>query len=125
GEWHDLYLAIDVNLLADVFERFRDITYQDCGLDPARYVSVPGLAKDMILKGNPHIKEDNFSFPFEVELIHTFNSDIYLICENAIRGGITLISTRFSEANDYTKIIDVDANNLYGWAMSQYLPYQK
>lgn len=122
GEWHDLYLAIDVNLLADVFENFRSMIYDDCGLDAVRYVSLPGLAKDMMLKSKPHRKQGEFVFPFEIDLIHCYQSDLYLLCDNAIRGGITLVPKRFAQAKKGNKIIDVDANNLYGWAMVQYLP---
>ena len=54
--------------------------------------------------------------------------------EKGLRGEISYISKRFSEQNnkcmkiyDSKKeskyIIDLDANNWYGWAMSQYLPY--
>ena len=56
-----------------------------------------------------------------------------MIFEKGIRGGITQISKRYAEANnkymkDYnpskpsTYIQYLDANNLYGWAMSQSLP---
>ena len=65
------------------------------------------------------------------ELISDIGS--YYSDEKELRGGISSISKRFSEANnkymknyDPTKeskyIIDLDANNLYGWVMSQYLP---
>lgn len=126
GEWHDLYLAIDVNLLADVFENFRDIIYEDCGLDAVRYVSLPGLSKDILLKQKGYVLHaDTLNYyPFEIQLINKYNIDLYYLCDQAIRGGITLISKRFARRDAYTrtKIIDIDANNLYGWAMCQYLP---
>ena len=40
-----------------------------------------------------------------------------------IRGGTAFICTRLAEASEGEKIIYLDANNLYGWAMSQKLPY--
>ena len=51
-----------------------------------------------------------------------------------MRGGFSYIAKRHSNVNDkYVEcydtskeskyIIDLVANNLYGWAMSQYLPY--
>ena len=40
-----------------------------------------------------------------------------------IRGGTAFICTRLAEASEDEKIIYLDANNLYGWAMSQKLPY--
>ena len=60
--------------------------------------------------------------------------DKYYFLEKGLRGGISYISKRFSEANnlcmknyDPTKeskyIINLHGNNLYGWAMCHYLPY--
>lgn len=60
--------------------------------------------------------------------------DMLLFFENSIRGGISQCCTRYFEANNkymgdrYKKFKDdsfilyLDANNLYGWAMSQKLP---
>jgi hypothetical protein len=63
---------------------------------------------------------------------------MFTFFEGGMRGGISVISNRFARANnpclkpeDYDKnkpnsyICYLDANNLYGWAMSQYLPYGK
>jgi hypothetical protein len=49
-EYHNIYLKTDVVLLADIFQRFREVSYNDYGLDPLNYVSVPGLAWDAMLK---------------------------------------------------------------------------
>ena len=62
------------------------------------------------------------------------DTDMYLFIEKGIRGGISYIAKRFSKANnkyiqsyDNKKprlfIVYLDVNNLYGWGMSQYLPY--
>ena len=59
---------------------------------------------------------------------------MYLFIVKGMRGGISYIAKRYSKANnkpmtDYDSreesiyIIYLEANNLYGWAMSQYLPY--
>ena len=50
GEYHDLYLRSDILLLADVFENFRGACLENYGLDPAHYLSSPGLAWDAMLK---------------------------------------------------------------------------
>ena len=52
---------------------------------------------------------------------------MYTFIEDSIRGGISMISTRYADIPDIVKelrthLIYLDANNLYGWAMSQYLP---
>ena len=50
GEYHDLYLKSDILLLADVFENFREACLEYYGLDPAHYVTSPGLAWDAMLR---------------------------------------------------------------------------
>jgi len=123
GEYHDLYLKTDVLLLADVFENFRSSCIKSYGLDPTHYYTLPGLAWDAALKMTG-IKLDVFS-----EEQH----DMHLIVERGIRGGISVVSHRYAEANNKyvenydpkkpTKFITyLDANALYSWAMSQYLP---
>ena len=44
GEYHDLYVQSDTALLADVFENFRDKCIEIYELDPAHFLSAPGLA---------------------------------------------------------------------------------
>ena len=44
GEYHELYVQSDTLLLADVFEHFKDKCIEIYGLDPARFLSAPGLA---------------------------------------------------------------------------------
>ena len=120
-DYHDLYLKSDVLLLADVFENFRKTCLKHYNLDPAHYYTSPGLAWDACLKETGQ----------QLELLHDY--DMLMMFERGIRGGITHISKRYSEANnkymkDYnpdkpSKYIQyLDANNLYGWAMSQSLP---
>ena len=123
-DYHDLYLKTDVLLLADVFEKFRVTCLKNYQLDPAHYYTSPGLAWDACLKLTGQ----------RLELISDY--DMLMLFERGIRGGITHISKRYSKANnkymrDYnpekkSKFIQyLDANNLYGWAMSQYLPIGK
>ena len=50
GEYHDLYVQFDTALLADVFESFRDKCIEICELDPAHFLSAPGLAWQACLK---------------------------------------------------------------------------
>ena len=62
--------------------------------------------------------------------------DKYLFIEKWLRGGISYIAKRYAEGknkymNDYdpkkqsTFISYLGMNNLYGWAMSEYLPYEE
>ena len=44
GEYHDLYLKSDALLLVDVFENFRKMCLKIYELDPAKFLSSPGLA---------------------------------------------------------------------------------
>ena len=44
GEYHDLYIQSDTLLLADVFEIFRNMCINIYELDPAKFLSAPGLA---------------------------------------------------------------------------------
>ena len=120
-DYHDLYLKTDVLQLADVFENFRKVCQKNYNLDPAWYYTTPGLAWDALLKFT-NIK---------LELLADY--DMVLMIEKGTRGGISSAITRYSEANnkymaDYdpakpSKYIQyLDANNLYGYAMSKPLP---
>ena len=85
------------------------------------YFSRPGLSWDAMLEITK----------IELELISDI--DMYLFIEKRIRRSISYIAKRYTKANnesaDYDSseesnfIVYLDANNLYGWRMSQYLPY--
>ena len=120
-DYHDLYLKSDVLLLSDVFENFRDVCLSNYRLDPMFYYTAPGLAWDACLKITK----------VRLELLHDY--EMLMMVEKGIRGGVSMISTRYGKANnpymkDYdpnqpTKFISyLDANNLYGWAMCKPLP---
>ena len=44
GDYHDLYVQSDTLLLADTFENFRNMCIKVYELDPAHFLSAPGLA---------------------------------------------------------------------------------
>ena len=121
GEYHDLYLKSDILLLADVFENFRKTCLQYYKLDPCHYFTSPGLSWDAMLKMT------------DIKLEAMTDIDMFQFIEKGMRGGISYIANRYGKANNkYMKEYDekapskyimyLDANNLYGWAMSQYLP---
>ena len=121
GEYHDLYVRSDTLLLADVFANFRNACMKNYELDPAHFVSLPGLAWQVCLKKTN----------VELELITDYN--MLLMIEDGMRGGICHAIQRYAKANnkyinDYKKnkessyIQYLDANNLYGMAMSEKLP---
>ena len=49
-EYHELYFQRDALLLAEVIEKFRNMCIKICELDPAKYLSAPGLAWQAALK---------------------------------------------------------------------------
>ena len=123
NDFHNHYLKKDVLLLSDVFEKFIFTCLKYYGLDPCHYFSSPGLSWDAMLKMT------------KVELEKISNADMHLFIESGMRGGICYVVKRYSKANNefctdydpkkpkvYIKYLDM--NNLYGKAMSEYLPYR-
>ena len=120
GEYYDLYVRSDTLLLANIFENFRQSCLKNYELDPAHFVSLPGLAWQACLKKTN----------VELELLTDY--DMLLMIEEGIRGGICHAMQRCAKPNnkymkDYDKkekssyIQYLDANNLYGKAMTEKL----
>ena len=104
-----------------MFENFRDKCIEIYKLDPADFLSSSGLAWQACLKKTG------------VKLELLTDNDILLMIEERIKGGMCKAVYRYAKANNkYMKkcnknikflyILYLDANNLYGWAMSQKLP---
>ena len=127
-------------LLADVFETFRDTCLKNYKLDRAHFYTAPGLAWQALLKTAAEYcehekrRKDCELCPDEFRLELLTDIDMLLMVEKGIRGGITQAVKRYARANNkYMKdlynpdeksmyLLNLDANNLYGWAIVQKLP---
>jgi hypothetical protein len=101
-----------------VFENFRTTCQRQYGLDPAHDYTSPGLSWDTLLKKTG----------VELELLTDY--DMFLFIEKGLSGGISMVSQRYAKAYNpriegyipekpTTHLMYYDANNLYGWGMSQ------
>ena len=121
NDYHGLYLKYDVLLFADVSANLRNNGMKNYGLCPSHYLSATALSWDAMLNMT------------KVELELFSDADSYVFSEKGTRGGISYNSNRQCKANNkylksyYPKqeskhIVFLDANNLYGYAMSKFLP---
>ena len=124
GDYHNHYLKKDVLLSTDVFEKFIATCLKLYWLDPCHYFSSPKLSWDAMLKMTG------------VKLEKMSAIDKYLFIEKGLTGGIYYIGKRYAKAsnkyvNDYDHkkpsafISCLDINNLYGRALTEYLPYNE
>ena len=118
GGCHNLYVQSDTIQLSGVFDSFRNMCIKVYELDPAHFLSAPGLAWQACLKKT------------DVKLELLTDVGMLLMVEKGIRGGIYHAIHRYAKANNkYMKNYDenevssfleyLDENNLYGWAMSE------
>ena len=84
----DFNVIIDTLLLADVFNNFRDMCIKEYKLDPAHFLSLPGLVWQACLKKTN----------IELELLTDY--DILLMLEEGIRGVICHSIHRYAKANN-------------------------
>ena len=113
NEYMEFYMCLDVVLLQFIFEKYRNSTQSNYGnFDPARYLSLPALAWDATLQMTG----------IKLQLL-TEEDGLYYILKKGIRGGTTTVTKRAAKETETSSILYLDANNLYGWAMSQPLPY--
>ena len=119
-EYHDLYVQSDTLLLSDVFEAFRKTCIKEYELDPTYFVSAPGLSWEACLKLTK----------VKLELLTDLDM---LLFEKGTRGSISQATLKYAKSNNkymksYNKNVKssfleyLDANNLFGWAMSKKLP---
>lgn len=117
-DYCELYCALDTVLLLEVMWNFRKKMLNFFNLDVTRYMSIPQLSFDCMLKtlGDPI---ERLSDP-----------DMILMCEQNIRGGVSFVNTRHADCRDYNlseeavqdQIIYTDATNLYSVAQTDFVP---
>ena len=108
------YLKSDVLLLACVFEKIIKVSQNEFKINPLYCVSLPGYTWQSGLKYTG------------INLQTLQDKDMILLLENNIRGGISsVMGDRYVRSNENKKILYIDANNLYGHSMSQYLLYDE
>lgn len=122
-EWHDHYMMLDVYLLNDVWQKYRQTALSTFQLDPSYYPTLPSFCWSAMLKVTGE----------KLPLLH--DHEMYMLFEKGKIGGISMVgSKRYAKANnkmlkDYDKdaptsfIKYADVNGLYSWAMKQLLPH--
>ena len=102
----------DVILLADVFEKVVKVSTEEYGMNPLYCISLPGYTYQCALKYTD-IKQQTLQ-----------DKDLILLIEINIRGGLSgVVGDSYVKSDEIEKIIFMDATNLYGYSMSQKLPY--
>jgi len=106
------YMMTDVYLLLEIVYSFKTTSFNTYNIDPLHYFTLPGYAWDVTLN------------IIDVKPCLLKNRDMIDLIIDNIRGGISSVSRRkWLKDDDNNSIFYFDANNLYGWSMSQCLPY--
>ena len=99
-------------LLTCVFEKFIKVSQNEFGISPLYFVSLPGYTWSCGLKYT------------NIKIQTLQDKEMIFLLENGIRGGISgVMGDRYVKSDENKNILYVDANNLYGFSMSQPLPY--
>lgn len=112
-DYTQIYCKIDVLILSEIFESFRDDMINFSGLDPAHYISLPAFTFDSMLKTTNSVLE----LPTDIDMVH--------FLEKGKRGGMSIIGTRYLSSTtphssrkkkpkeDETELVYIDANVIY------------
>ena len=113
-ELTELYCKSDVLLLACVFELSIKVSENKYGISLLYFVSLPGYTWACGLK-------------YTIIKLKTLqDKELILFLENGIRRGISgIMGDRYVKSDDNNNIVYVDAINLFGFGMSQSLPYDE
>ena len=85
-EYLKCYLKSDICLLADCFLNFRNIIFDEYGLDCCKYISAPSLSKDCCLKYS------------KAKIKNIMDIDVFNFVKKSIAGGLS------NSINPYEKI---------------------
>lgn len=118
-----IYLISDVILLADVFENYRSFFLAKFSLDCTKYLSLPGLSYDCMLKYT------------KIKLDFIYDLETYEFLKKGLRGGVAMIPLRYARANNpqlenydpkepTTHLVYLDCNALYSSIMTKKIPYR-
>ena len=138
----DLYLKIDVFALRDIFESYRVLSMEHYDLDPARFPSSPALFWQAMLKKTGVRLEMLTDIDMYRFMLGAKRGGLcYITQSRHIANNLGLVPSYDAHDNGYDDGYDywcningydqkmktswllyLDANNLYGWAMSQLLP---
>ena len=112
-EYLECYLTSDITLLADVFNNFRNIIYNEFQLDCVKYISSPSLSKDCGLKYS------------KCKIEHIKDVNIFNFVKNSIMGGTSNSINPYTKLdNDNECIVYNDVSSLYPNELSKKLPYK-
>ena len=91
-----------------------NVSTEKCKINPVYCVSLPGYTYQCALKYT------------DIKLQTIQDKDLILLIGNNIRGGISsVMGDRYVKLDENKKILYIDATNLYGHSMSQFLPYHE
>ena len=110
-EYLECYLKSDITLLADIFNNFRKIIFDNLGLDPVKYISAPSLTKDCALKYSK-CKIENIK-----------DVSIFQFVRKSVMGGLSnSISPYLKIDNKNESIVYNDISSQYPYELSKKLP---
>ena len=113
-EYLECYLKSDITLLADIFNNFRQMIFNEFELDPVKYISSPSLSKDCALKYS------------KCKIEHIKDVTIFQFVRNSIMGGVS------NSINPFVKLDDIknqtiaynDISSQYPHELRRKLPYK-
>ena len=107
----ECYLISDITLLADVFNNFRKIIFDNLGLDPVKYISAPSLTKDCALKYS------------KAKIENIKDVSIFQFVRKSVMGGLSnSISPYLKIDNENESIVYNDISSQYPYELSKKLP---